>query len=162
MPPNPPAPEQACTLQRPGGAVLACRVAPAAGGAGGVALELLHGLAGSLGRRSAFAERGALRARQALAAPAAGAAFVRCYCPARADLGHARTANHRRDPTGMFRARPQPATLAQSDCHHGPRSGRPAEVRADIGQWCEHRREPGSDREAARRPRRQTGSAGTR
>jgi len=63
MLPIPPAPERACTLHRPDGAVLAYRVAPSATGARGAALVLLHGLASNLSR---CVEHSALRGRHAL------------------------------------------------------------------------------------------------
>ncbi|WP_235375504.1 hypothetical protein [Pseudomonas aeruginosa] len=66
MLPTPPAPERACTLRRPDGAVLAYRVLPAAAGARGPALVLLHGLASNMSRWSEFVERSALRGHHAL------------------------------------------------------------------------------------------------
>ncbi|MBN9203654.1 alpha/beta fold hydrolase [Methylibium petroleiphilum] len=66
MLPIPPAPERACTLHRPDGAVLAYRVAPPAAGARGAVLVLLHGLASNLSRWSEFVEHSALRGQHAL------------------------------------------------------------------------------------------------
>ena len=66
MLPIPTAPERACTLHRPDGAVISYRVAPAAAGAHGAALVLLHGLASNLSRWSEFVEHSALRGRLAL------------------------------------------------------------------------------------------------
>lgn len=66
MLPIPPAPERACTLRRPDGAVLAYRVLPAAAGARGAALVLLHGLASNMSRWSEFVEHSGLRGRHAL------------------------------------------------------------------------------------------------
>ncbi len=66
MLPIPTAPERACTLHRPDGALLAYRLAPAAAGARGVPLVLLHGLASNLSRWSEFVEHSVLRGRHAL------------------------------------------------------------------------------------------------
>lgn len=52
-------------------------------------------------------------ARQALASPAAEAAFVRQYSSARADLRHTRTATYLQDLAEMFRPPPDPATIHQ-------------------------------------------------